>query len=316
MDKARNYTHCLLLIYSSRSCSNSRVTCEWLTTVSVWCNTDLKVSVQFQTPLQNTNFSSTRNRELQSCNLTMKIFKYGIFWLLSHGHEWKKHPQMVLDTSKKKKKKEIYSAYSRAGEQGQTVDIEEDPAYRFSNGVPAVRWREFKPLNFWRDYFPTKMQERNRVWTRKLCLLFYASIWTELRRNGFLWACGKVVLYALFVISALYPCVISHPSLTKAFVSVWLHSGRWRFFSSFALAGLPDPGQSRPPWKSTEVRYHYYQFHLVCIRLLVNSFSRKFYNHRLIRRGSLKASYCNACSQMARSCQVASGGVQLHLKHL
>lgn len=42
-------------------------------------------------------------------------------------------------TQAKKKKKEIYSAYSRAGEQGQTVDIEEDPAYRFSNGVPAVR---------------------------------------------------------------------------------------------------------------------------------------------------------------------------------
>lgn len=133
-------------------------------------------------------------------------------------------------------------------------------------------------------------------------MLAYGLSWG---RNGFLWACGKVVLYALFVISALYPCVISHPSLTKAFVSVWLHSGRWRFFSSFALAGLPDPGQSRPPWKSTEVRYHYYQFHLVCIRLLVNSFSRKFYNHRLIRRGSLKAIYCNACSQMARSGWVA-----------
>jgi len=28
---------------------------------------------------------------------------------------------------------------------------------------------------------------------------------------------------------------------------------QWRFFSSFALAGLPDPGQSRLLWKSTEV---------------------------------------------------------------
>lgn len=94
-------------------------------------------TVSNTTPFHNTNYSSTRIRELQSCNLTKKrclnTASFDFYLIMSERNVHKRSL-----TQAKKKRKYIQLTLGLA-DSGQTVDIEGGLAYRFSNGVPAVR---------------------------------------------------------------------------------------------------------------------------------------------------------------------------------
>lgn len=71
-----------------------------------------------------------------------KVLKYGILYLMDLGE--RNVPKRYLRQAKKKRKY-IQLALELADSE-ETVDFAGDSAYRFINGVPADRGREFKPL--------------------------------------------------------------------------------------------------------------------------------------------------------------------------
>lgn len=61
-------------------------------------------------------------------------------------------PKRYLRQAKKKRK---YTQLAlELADSGESVYFEGDSPYRFSNGVPADRGREFKPLHISGGYFP------------------------------------------------------------------------------------------------------------------------------------------------------------------